>query len=104
MVSFDGTQVLNKSLDQRVRLYFSKWLPHRLLTMDSIEVDRLLLDEVRLEHWDCTLMFELAGLEGEHDILQYVKPNALAKDLQLMMECTTNGYPKQCMMHFPEVY
>jgi hypothetical protein len=21
-----------------------------------------------------------------------------------MMECTTNGYPKQCMMRFPEVY
>jgi hypothetical protein len=21
-----------------------------------------------------------------------------------MMECTTNGYPKQCMMWFPEVY
>jgi hypothetical protein len=49
-------------------------------------------------------MFDVAGLEGEHDILQYVKPNALAKDLQLMMECTTNDYPKQCMMHFPEVY
>jgi hypothetical protein len=43
-------------------------------------------------------------LEGEHDILQYVKPNALAKYPQLMMECTANGYPKQCMMRFPEVY
>jgi hypothetical protein len=49
-------------------------------------------------------VFDVAGLEGEHDILQYVKPNALAKDLQHMMECTTNGYPKQCMMRFPEVY
>jgi hypothetical protein len=39
MVSFDGTQVLNKSLDQRVRLYLSKWPSHRLLTMDSIEVE-----------------------------------------------------------------
>jgi hypothetical protein len=94
MVYFDGRQVLNKSLDQRVGLYLSKWLPHRVLTMDSIEVDRLLADEVRLKHWDCTLMFDVAGLEGEHDILQYVKPNALAKYLQLMMECTTNGYPK----------
>jgi hypothetical protein len=72
--------------------------------MDSIEVERLLADEVWLTHWDCTLMFDVAGLEGEHDILQYVKPNALAKDLQLMMECNTNGFPKQCMMHFPEVY
>jgi hypothetical protein len=72
--------------------------------MDSIEVDILLADEVRLKHWDCILMFELSGLEDEHDILQYVKPNALSKDLQLMMECTTNGYPKQCMMRFPEVY
>jgi hypothetical protein len=103
MISFDGTQVLNKLLDQQVRLYLSKWLPHRLLTMDSIEVDRLLADEVRLKHWECTLMFDVAGLEGEHDILQYVKPNALAKDLQLMMECTMNSYPKQCMMRFPEV-
>jgi hypothetical protein len=33
-----------------------------------------------------------------------VKPSALAKDLVLMMECTMNGYPKQCMMRFPKVY
>jgi hypothetical protein len=72
--------------------------------MDSIEVERLLADEVRLKHWECTLMFDVAGQEGEHDILQYVKPNALAKDLQLMMECTRNGFPKQCMMRFLEVY
>jgi hypothetical protein len=85
MVSFDGTQVLNKSLDQRVRLYLSKWLHHPLLTMDSIEVDRLLADEARLNQWNYTIMFDVAGLEGEHDILQYTKPNALAKDLQLMV-------------------
>jgi hypothetical protein len=34
----------------------------------------------------------------------YVKPEALVKDLELMMECTTNDYPKQCMVSFPEVY
>jgi hypothetical protein len=33
-----------------------------------------------------------------------VKTNALAKDLELMMECATNCYPKQCMMRVPEVY
>jgi Zn finger protein HypA/HybF involved in hydrogenase expression len=33
-----------------------------------------------------------------------VKPNALAKDLELVMEYTTNGYPKQHMMRFSEVY
>jgi hypothetical protein len=49
-------------------------------------------------------MFDIAGLEGHHGIFQYVKTNALAKDLELMMECTTNVYPKQCMMRFPEVY
>jgi hypothetical protein len=49
-------------------------------------------------------MFDVVGLEGQHDILQYVKPNVLAKDLELMMECTTNSYPKQCIMRFPEVY
>jgi hypothetical protein len=30
-----------------------------------------------------------------------VKPNALAKDLELMMECTFNSYHKQCMMRVP---
>jgi hypothetical protein len=53
--------------------------------MDSIEVERLLVEEVRLKHWDCTLMFDISGLEGESDILQYVKPSAIAKYLQLMM-------------------
>jgi hypothetical protein len=72
--------------------------------LDSIEVDKLLVDEVCLKDWDCTLMLDIAGLEGQHYILQYVTPNALAKDLELMMECTTNDYPKQCMMRFPEVY
>jgi hypothetical protein len=81
----------------------SQWPPHHS-TMDSKEVDILLADEVRLKHWDCTIMFDVAGLEGHHNILQYVTPNALAKDLELMMECTTNGYYKQCMMRFPEVY
>jgi hypothetical protein len=38
--------------------------------MDSIEVDRLLADEVWLKHWDCTLMFDVAGLEGRHAILR----------------------------------
>jgi hypothetical protein len=52
--------------------------------MDNIEVERLLADEVRLKHWDCTLMFDVAGLVGVHNILQYVRPNALAKDLQLI--------------------
>jgi hypothetical protein len=33
-----------------------------------------------------------------------VKPDALAKDLELVMECTMNGYPKQCMMMSTEVY
>jgi hypothetical protein len=62
--------------------------------MDSIEVDKMLADEVRLKHWDCTLVFDAAGLEGEHDILQYVKPDALAKDLQMILECTVKGFPK----------
>jgi Zn finger protein HypA/HybF involved in hydrogenase expression len=33
-----------------------------------------------------------------------VKPKALAKYLELVMECTMNSYPKQCTMRFPEVY
>jgi hypothetical protein len=46
--------------------------------MDSLEVDKLLVDELR--YWDCTLMFDIADLEGKHDIIQYVKPNYLSKD------------------------
>jgi hypothetical protein len=46
----------------------SQWTPHPL-TVDSIEGDILLADEVRLKHWDCTLMFNVAGLEGQHGIL-----------------------------------
>jgi hypothetical protein len=30
-----------------------------------------------------------------------VKPKALAKDLEVVMEFTMNGYPKQCMMRVP---
>jgi hypothetical protein len=63
MEFFDGTQVFNHLLDQRGSSYLSQWLPHRLIKMDSIEVDRLLADEVRLKHWDCTLMFDVTGLE-----------------------------------------
>jgi hypothetical protein len=37
--------------------------------MDFIEVDKLLADEVWLKHWDWILVFDVAGLEGEHDIL-----------------------------------
>jgi hypothetical protein len=67
-------------------------------------VDKHLSDEVRLKHCDCTLMFDVAGLEGDHDILQYITPNALAKYLELIMECTANGFTKQCMMMSPKVY
>jgi hypothetical protein len=55
--------------------------------MDSVEVDKLLADKLRLKHWDCTLMFDVAGLGGMYDILQYVKPNHLSKDAQTVMEC-----------------
>jgi hypothetical protein len=36
--------------------------------------------------------------------MMYVKPNGLAKDLELVIECTMNGYPNQCLIRFPEVY
>jgi hypothetical protein len=72
--------------------------------MDSVEVDKLLVDELRLKHWDCIVMFDVASLEGKHDILQYVKPNPLSKYAQTIMECISKGYPKHCMMKFPEVH
>jgi hypothetical protein len=31
------------------------------------------------------------------------KPNTLAKDLELVMDCNMNGYTKQCMMMFMQV-
>jgi hypothetical protein len=72
--------------------------------MDSVEVDKLLADELRLKHWDCTIMFDVDGLEGKHDIIQYIKPNPLSKDTQTVMECIAKGYPNHCMMKFPEMY
>jgi hypothetical protein len=36
--------------------------------------------------------------------MRCVKPNALSKDREVVIECTMNGYVKQCMMRFPEVY
>jgi hypothetical protein len=79
-------------------------IAHHRLTIDIVEVDKLLVDELRLKHWDCTLVFYVAGLEGQHDILQYIKPNHLSKDAQIIMECIAKGYPKHCMMKFPQVY
>jgi hypothetical protein len=35
--------------------------------------------------------------------MKCVKPNTLAKDLEIVMECTMNSYPKQCMMRFIQV-
>jgi hypothetical protein len=103
IIFFVGTHLFKCLLDLFRNSLLSQWLPHHL-TMDSIEVEILLADEIWLKHWDCTLMFDIAGLEGHQDIIQYVKPNALATYLELMMECAPNGYPKQCMMMFPDVY
>jgi hypothetical protein len=33
-----------------------------------------------------------------------IRSKVKAKDLELMMECTTNGYPKQCIMRVSEVH
>jgi hypothetical protein len=76
MIFFIGTQLANHLVDQLKSSFSSQWLTHHS-TMNSIEVDRLLADEVRLKHW----------------ILQYTKPNTLAKDIELVMECTMNSYP-----------
>jgi hypothetical protein len=34
----------------------------------------------------------------------FINTKALAKDLELMMECTMNGYTKHFLMRVPEVY
>jgi hypothetical protein len=49
-------------------------------------------------------MFEVFGLEGQHEILQYGKPNPLASALETIVKCQVNRYPSHCMMSFPEVY
>jgi hypothetical protein len=74
------------------------------LTIDVIEVNTIDENENKSEQWDFTLMFELCGLEGQHDILQYVKPNPLASELETIVKCQANHYPAHCMMRFPEVY
>jgi hypothetical protein len=45
----------------------------------------------------------VAGLEGQHDIIQYAKPSPLSKVDQTVMECISKGYPKHCMMKCSEV-
>jgi hypothetical protein len=49
-------------------------------------------------------MFEVFVLEGQYDILQYVKLNPLALTLQKIVKCQANHYPSHCMIWFPEVY
>jgi hypothetical protein len=55
MIFFIGTQLANHLLDQLRSSFSSQWLTHHSI-MNRIEVDRFLADEVRLKHWDCTIM------------------------------------------------
>jgi hypothetical protein len=55
LIFFVGTQLANHLLDQLRSSFSSQCLTH-YSTMNSIEMDRFLADEVRLKHWDCTLM------------------------------------------------
>jgi hypothetical protein len=55
MIFFVGTPLANHLSDQLRSSFSSQWLTHHS-TMNSIEVDRLLADEVRLKNWDCTIM------------------------------------------------
>jgi hypothetical protein len=72
--------------------------------MNVIEVNTIVENENRSKQWECTIMFEVFGLEGQHDILQYVKPNPLASALETIVKCQANYYPSHCMMRFPELY
>jgi hypothetical protein len=58
MIFFVVTQLANHLLDQLRSLFSSQWLTHHS-AMNSIEVDILLVDEVRLKHWDATIMGKL---------------------------------------------
>jgi hypothetical protein len=62
--------------------------------MKSIKVIQLLADEAWLTNLDNTIEFDVAGLEGDHDILQYVKRSVLSKNIQMIMECTAESFPK----------
>jgi hypothetical protein len=70
----------------------------------DIEVNTIVENENKSKQWEYTLMFEVCGLEGQHEILQYVKPNPLASALETIVKCHANHYPSRCMMRFPEVY
>jgi hypothetical protein len=72
--------------------------------MDIIEVNATVENENKSKQWDCMLMFEVFGLEGQHDIIQYVKPNPLASALEIILKCQANHYPPRCMMRFSDVY
>jgi hypothetical protein len=72
--------------------------------MDINEVNAIVENENRSKQWDCAFMFEVFGLEGKNDILQYVKPNPLSSALETLFKCQENHYPPHCMMRFPEVY
>jgi hypothetical protein len=70
MIFFVGTHLTNCPLEYLMSSVLYQRLPHRL-TMDIIEGDKLVVDKVWLKHWDCTLVFDIAGLEGQHGTLHY---------------------------------
>jgi hypothetical protein len=72
--------------------------------MDIIDIKPIVESENKSKQCDVTLMSEVFGLEGQHDILQYVKPNPLASMIETILKCQVNHYPPHCMMRFPEVY
>jgi hypothetical protein len=57
--------------------------------MDIIDINVIAENENKSKQWDCTLMFELFGLERQHDILQYAKPNPLAYAFETILKCQT---------------
>jgi hypothetical protein len=58
MIFVIGTQLANHLLDQLRSSFLSQWLTINHSTINSIEVDTLLADELWLKHWGCTLMWE----------------------------------------------
>jgi hypothetical protein len=72
--------------------------------MDIIEVNAIVENENKPNQRECTLIFEVFGLEDQHDIIHYAKPNPPASALETIVKCQANHYPPHCMMRFPKVY
>ena len=72
--------------------------------MEEDEVRAVLGEEALARVWECNLMFEnefITGKDPMIDILDFVSPSPMTKDLHHLAFCVSNGYPQHCLFRFP---